>query len=94
MLELLGIQLLQGPEREAWQRTAQEAANAIAGTGNQWLGDPADLEIRGFLKMRDAWGSPKTVEKTNLDVWGVPPMTQETSKWQCVKTLYPYQNSW
>lgn len=35
MLELLGIQLLQGPEREAWQRTAQEAANAIAGTGNQ-----------------------------------------------------------
>ena len=41
MLELLGIQLLQGPEREAWQRTAQEAADAIAGTGNQWLGDPA-----------------------------------------------------
>lgn len=63
MLELLGIQLLQGPEREAWQRTAQEAANAIAGTGNQWLGDPADLEISWFSENEGCLGIPQSRRK-------------------------------
>ena len=74
MLELLGIQLLQGPEREAWQRTAQEAANAIAGTGNQWLGpDPAERFVGFWGGLR---GSPKTRKCFNTQmvkhwmIWG------------------------
>ncbi|CAK9081549.1 unnamed protein product [Durusdinium trenchii] len=35
ILEQLGIRLLNGSEKEAWQKVAQEASNSISGTGNQ-----------------------------------------------------------
>lgn len=37
-MEQLGIRLLNGSEKEAWQKVAQEASNSISGTGNQHPG--------------------------------------------------------
>ena len=40
MLNQMGIHLLQGSEKDAWVKLAQEAASSITGTGNEFLGDP------------------------------------------------------